>query len=358
MFKNEEEIYIIHSTGERSKLSNGELNKKALYAFTTGKLIQLDVSNYKIAIDGTLGLYYDTDYKVSGYIEEFENDELVKINCDTHKLVLKGYSKSGNYIKQNDTYIPIYCKSYTVEKQSKQARIGAIQSTGNTITNPNYTLSNGTQIQINQSTGNITVVPNITGGSTTTSTGSSTLPTITTTPSVGNLTSTIILGQFTEELKDAVWKIPYGEEAIISTNRTKNYYKFINGKYSLGFNEAVSRELEGYYYTTDYFGTALRGTSLTINDLYYDPKSNHRLFIKNLESEQCRYDTPSQNNVTLRNIIYYRELPSEYNNINMSDANKKILETWGSDDLYQHKNHLYLFTGPCFTPETLNITYE
>jgi hypothetical protein len=48
----------------------------------------------------------------------------------------------------------------------------------------------------------------------------------------------------------------------------------------------------------------------------------------------CYYDS------SYRNIIYYRGL-EEY-------------ETWdATTNDYQHNNHLYLFTGPCFTGDNL-----
>ena len=47
--------------------------------------------------------------------------------------------------------------------------------------------------------------------------------------------------------------------------------------------------------------------------------------------------------------------PTEKNDggeITYEDYN--ILLTWGAiDNKYQHKNHLYLYTGPCFTIDNL-----
>lgn len=122
------------------------------------------------------------------------------------------------------------------------------------------------------------------------------------------------------------------ESDVIPVAKTQKYSKIDKGKYLV--NEP-----------TDYMdekkqekrNIRIKGTSLTLNDLYYDPEStNHWLFIKDL-GELCRhmYDDP------LRDIIYYRSLSE-------SDQN-----TWKAIDAFQHKNHLYLFTGPCFTENNL-----
>ena len=88
-----------------------------------------------------------------------------------------------------------------------------------------------------------------------------------------------------------------------------------------------------YVITSTYNTSRLRGTSITLNDLVYEPNtSGHRLFIRN----GCYSYTGSY-----RNIIYYRGLSSEHR------------ATWKADDTYQHKNHLYLQTGPCFTSDNL-----
>jgi hypothetical protein len=87
-----------------------------------------------------------------------------------------------------------------------------------------------------------------------------------------------------------------------------------------------------YVVDTKFNNARIRGTSLTINDLVYTGSANsHRLFVRG----NC-YDNDGS---TYRNIIYYRDLDREA-------LNKK---DWGIT--HEHKNHLYLQTGPCFTSD-------
>ena len=153
----------------------------------------------------------------------------------------------------------------------------------------------------------------------------------TTTGSTGS-TVTVTPGKL-EDTASVDW---YVESDVISVTKTKKYSKiesktyFVNdpGKDCITTSEKEQRNIR------------IKGTSLTLNDLYYDPDSpNHWLFIKDL-GDLCRH-----NKDTIRNIIYYRSL---------SDKN-----SWkATDDEYQHKNHLYLFTGPCFTVNSLNNEYD
>lgn len=83
-------------------------------------------------------------------------------------------------------------------------------------------------------------------------------------------------------------------------------------------------------YIVKYNKARFRGTSLTVNDLVYDPRLNgHRLCVKN-------GDYISDNSI--RPKIYYRSY---------SD---KASWRYSSTKL---KNSLYLFTGPCFTINNL-----
>ena len=109
-------------------------------------------------------------------------------------------------------------------------------------------------------------------------------------------------------------KISYTKvaENVIKSKKTTNYSSFNkSGKYSVN---------------TNFDNTRIRGTSLTINDLVYTGSANsHRLFVRG----NC-----FKNGFPERNIIYYRDL-------DRSD--------WGTSN--EHKNHLYLQAGPCFTSD-------
>lgn len=154
----------------------------------------------------------------------------------------------------------------------------------------------------------------------------------TTTGSTGS-TVTVTPGK----LEDATSVDWYVESDVISVTKTKKYSKIEKKTY---FVNEPGKD----YITSDknieQRNIRIKGTSLTLNDLYYDPDSpNHWLFIKDL-GDLCRH-----NKDTIRNIIYYRSL---------SDKN-----SWkATDDEYQHKNHLYLFTGPCFTVKNLTNSYD
>lgn len=110
---------------------------------------------------------------------------------------------------------------------------------------------------------------------------------------------------------------------VIKTAQTSNYSSFDRNK--------------GYIYsinTSKYPKTFLRGTTLTINDLMYEPNvEGHRLFVKN---GLCTY------NNTGRAKVYYR---------NYNEGNHH--SSWSHGDDYRYRNALYLYTGPCFDPNNL-----
>ena len=86
-----------------------------------------------------------------------------------------------------------------------------------------------------------------------------------------------------------------------------------------------------YSVLSKYADARLRGTSITLNDLEYNPtKDGHRLFMRN----KC-YSSAG----AYRNIIYYRSITDK--------------SSWTNNENYQHKNHLYIQTGPCFTSDNL-----
>lgn len=112
------------------------------------------------------------------------------------------------------------------------------------------------------------------------------------------------------------------KDKITYVNPTTDYYEIIqNAKYDI---------------KSEYQNKCFRGTSITINDLIYDPYSDHRLFIKN----NCWYPTKySDNNLVSESIIYYRQMG------NVVDVNKDHKD-WSWE--YNTYNRLYLYSGPCF----------
>ena len=92
----------------------------------------------------------------------------------------------------------------------------------------------------------------------------------------------------------------------------------------------------------------IRGTSLTLNDLAYDPTKEHRLCIKNNVAEYKG---------TLRPHLFYGDT-----SIELVDSGDPWFgdpwESWGDtnnswDMANVTKNRLCLYTGPCFDPEKL-----
>lgn len=109
------------------------------------------------------------------------------------------------------------------------------------------------------------------------------------------------------------------EESFVKTAITTEYTETVNNRYKV-----ISK----------YNRARLRGSSITLNDLIYEPsQQGHRLFIKN---NLCQY------NNAYRGKLYYRSL----------DVNKDR-GTWVYDNT-KNINTLYLYTGPCFTTDNLN----
>ena len=114
---------------------------------------------------------------------------------------------------------------------------------------------------------------------------------------------------------------------IIYVIPTQNYHEINNHRYTV---------------IDKYNGARFRGTSLVINDLLYKPYSEHRVFVK---STNYTYDKDGY-----RGIIYYRAC-------NDGDSWGAHYNTYSNADATSHNysgyNHLFLYTGPCFTPDYL-----
>lgn len=115
-------------------------------------------------------------------------------------------------------------------------------------------------------------------------------------------------------------KLETEPNAFVHTTRTTGYF---------------TRDSQKYVVKQDYNDTRIKGTSITLNDLIYEPSQDgHRLFMRN---NLWSY-TPNP-----RGKIYYR--------ISNFETTEKEA-TWDSSTKYY--NNIFLFTGPCFTPDTLN----
>ena len=118
-------------------------------------------------------------------------------------------------------------------------------------------------------------------------------------------------------------KLATSSESILKTSMTTKYYETVDHKY---------RVLDTYK------DARIRGTSLTLNDLMYEPNvDGHRLFIRN---NIYKYDS------TYRGKLYYRSLDVNDAEVRASwDARRTVAN--------RNKNSLYLFTGPCFITDNL-----
>ena len=119
---------------------------------------------------------------------------------------------------------------------------------------------------------------------------------------------------------------------IIINNKTTNYSKLEHD----------------YVVLPKYKQTRIRGTSITLNDLVYDPSnSGHRLFMRN----NCAIY-----NSKLRGKLYYRYLNDQtWTDTPTGNVDKSRLHDswkyWNTKDL----NYLCIMTGPCFTENNLEV---
>lgn len=130
-----------------------------------------------------------------------------------------------------------------------------------------------------------------------------------------------LIGFFIEKIDFTITqtsKLENDPVQFISTMKYNNYWEFKDSKYQVKDN---------------YKKTRLRGSSITLNDLVYEPnKDGHRLFIRN----NCYVYNPY-----LRGKFYYRLLdPVEGR------------KTWHYNSKYL--NNIFFFTGPCYTNDNLN----
>lgn len=106
---------------------------------------------------------------------------------------------------------------------------------------------------------------------------------------------------------------------IVNLPLTTTYSRINNHKY-----EVLPQ------YDSEGARTRIRGTSITLNDLVYEPTiDGHRLFVKN---GCCAYDPIH------RGKLYYRDYED--------------WDSWRWKDT-KYLNNLYIYTGPCFTEDNL-----
>ena len=130
------------------------------------------------------------------------------------------------------------------------------------------------------------------------------------------------------------YKIGWGGDIQLTDDSIEpNSIKYVSRNDDYSENFGTSYDITKKYINegaSNYQSVALQGTSITLNDLLYEPnKEGHRLFFRN---NKCLFYNSEEN----RGKIYYRTLDLQTDYGYLSNDN-------------QYKNCLCLYTGPCFT---------
>ena len=401
-FKSSNSLVIKHSNGAIDFI-NGIPNKKTLYGFNKElkKLIQLDVSNYTIANDGTLKLnsstysnesqeaYITIDQDVLSeaitsrheYTYDFTGSDdvtsninmLLEMNFGSNSkyeilqygpssIILAVQGFSPGYTEGFDFSYNLYMKStgttnYTYSFNNKKARgycngallrsdlvtLGGSDSRHISLLDQSYEslhnlLTRGYTVFVKGDGSNASydietlsgkadffMYMNGEGISGTTlipdmayfSVGNSTLDT--------DPMHYIELYELTlDDLQYVITrstKLADSPDAIMKSHITNKYSETVDHVYTV---------------MDDYKNARIKGTSITINDLIYEPTlDGHRLFMKN---NLCKYDS------TYRGKLYYRFL---------NGGDDSGHDSWRYNKT-KNLNCLFLYTGPCFTTDNLN----
>lgn len=397
-FKSSDNIIVKNTEGENTFLE-GKIDKKALYGYYNGKLVQLDVSNYYIEPDGSLHLSSNTssgsvdldveltpsniDQCVEGAIyldHTFEAEEggtsdftaSILLRAETGRIIATGgrEGRNGIIVAKNRSYGDIYTgitlkpSIYINSKTSGysySATVNAVEySVEGKLLNPDkvtiwssdnnkYVLSGVSYSNLSRLVGDSSEYTTFFSGYGPVSNTSlwespnAVEHSIYTDQSRGSrVTSGTYTGSkpnfyiglsgsdaaievydihinkiyFTIERKASIDLL---DDSVIKTSRTTNYANKLDRKYTV----------DSKYDNPSGKSTRIRGTSITLNDLVYKPNvEGHRLFVRN---NICTHDSIN------RGKIFYRSL---------TDAGSWVLDT-------QYLNSLYIFTGPCFTPDNL-----
>lgn len=286
----------------------GPLNKKALYGYDqeNNNLIQLDVSNYTINQTNGELLLKNTEELAYG------QHEIAEFKVSTHEDL--GWGKELNlegqllYITVEASSIDANNKDFTIQFYkdgislhsknsypiSFKVRIDRDDVKGE------FTMRSGYYVDIDGDNFEGTYAPYM---DFTLNIGDDYIFTLRNTSTNTDYSNfSVSIDNFKLRKKDI--------NQIIPTNITLKYSNFIDYKYVV---------------IDDYKNACIADTSITLNDLVYEPNiDGHRLFMKN---GLFKYD------VNLRGKIYYRQLPLGWN------------DRW---DVSKYKNNIFMATGPSF----------
>ena len=355
-FDTSQRLVLKHTDGT-TQMIKGTPNKKALYGYDPkfNKLVTLDVSNYIIEKDGTLRLNYlkvepepindnsivsidkswlDGDYVFNTSIYQLQG--ILTLSLDnslsnlkyyegSDKLYLLTYAySSGGVQLYNDIIFDIksYNTSYAISlydiirnyrhvvfKWSGEIYISDLVSSPQQVLldlldKKNGVVINGITLNENSYINKSILVDKIDNGLRVHS------------PSSMDFTGICIVEIQISELQLQLNKYITPQQGIfINSNKTSKYSDIIEHKYKVKLQ---------------YDSARFRGTSVTINDLVYEPNiDGHRLYMNN---NLYIYDDYLENKIAYRSYDWWPPQGCEG---------------------YQNTNDLFMATGPCFTLDNL-----
>ena len=367
---NSEKIIVKHADGSNTMIK-GEIKKNSLYGFKDDTLVELDVKNYEIDTAGNLSLKM--------ILETTESFELTPVEISS-LITSGGLTRTIKLDNGETANVSIYLTSYSgrnggyfIDPTNNNGSVYLVQIPD--INSGSNTFEVNLQLQVKCSDSSVKI-NNIQCECTWLSdclvlpkTHSNNTPTTAQITQwldngvvdteyyigryiIGGSTGTIstydahgaqvpvsqiegvsggpyyIVQLFPTKISFDVTKnieIQANESQVVNVEKTKNYSQISNGVYSV---------------KNKYKKSQLQLTSMTLNDLVYEPnKDSHRLFVKN---------GLYQYNIINRPKIYYRYRGEEFKGVNNA-VPTTVLDSWdytGKANL----NCLYLYTGPCFEP--------
>lgn len=387
-FTNSNQIVLKDWEGKNTFMS-GSINKQTLYGYdpVLKKLIQLDVSNYTINSEGQLSLKTSSESGNYNFDLVYTSDmiptakqtftrtinvdgnnitltftiiiyaEATKVSEDSGSVLYAMYNNNSSYkgfairIGTREVRGSDGC-SYSIEINSLD-----ISCKGKMLDSTKMTISGSTGSLINLKDQTHEVLQNL----------------ISNDSNIGVALKTSV-GSYTSNKNSYYWINPNASvhNTYINTNYPMNPRVYFGNAtypslelYEIGINKitcTVTRRINiasnpntvvsvqktndystisEYKYSvySAYQDAQFRGTSLTINDLYYDSGLSHRLFVRSGLTKPITFSDGASDTYYLRNELFYRGNQA-------SDFN-----TYSTD--FGDYNRLFLYTGPCFTPDRM-----
>ena len=380
-------IVIRHENGDISYI-RGDLNTKTLYGYKsdTNQLIQLDVSNYEINSNGELliktssNIYSETNISIDnseihdlfGFNKPVPSGMHATITIGDVELPVKITAANQSYatLGEGDTRIQGGYVFFISDKNQTGKFTINVELNGNIPTNKRYELK-CSSIKLGECSGRLVynneairtlnadelyALCTPTNGYTNEDIASydpsirdyldlEVIPKVMINGTIWNGTNNIILeNDINTNLnynygadRINVWFIKI-EELIIQVTEYTDFNREDSGNiiHTIPTSTYLNILNESYQVNAKYQNACFRGTSITINDLVYEPNiDGHRLYMR----PNCfkYFGDP-------RARLYYRTLTP--------DENSNISTTWKGDTDYY--NMLFINTGPCFVPDNLS----